>query len=315
MKKILAFILIICSLFMISCSSNKILVSATYQNSSCIEINKEQLEDKIENDDFILYIYTDGCTSCFSFETYILNNYIEETSADIYKISYTQIDGLISTSKRMQTNPRIIIFKDGKIYQQVNYTSNEKVFTDLNKFKTYIEKYCVISSLKEVNYSQLQDLLNDNTDKIIYYHWSSCGDCTYFENNYLKEYLLKNKIDNFYSFEVSEFRQYKLSEDDSERQIYYDFLELAKYEINENKGVVPTTIYLHNNQVSNYSIYFNDTFEFSSDGKVTVVKTAYNETDASICKTYNSYADYQKQSANYHNNKFVSFMNSTNLVK
>jgi len=320
MKKLLIFILLLSSLGMVSCGENNLeLINSTYGNVEATELTHDSLEDKLadeesDGDDFILYVYTEGCTTCVNFETNILNKFITDTCADIYKINYTEIDYLIKTATKYQTNPRLIIFEDGKVKTQVTVKQNEDVFKNKTSFEKYLNKYVKISSLKEVNYIQLLSLLNDDSPKIIYYKWSACGDCSYLENHYLETFLKQNCIENFYAFDVKDYRQYKNSEDLFEKAIYYTFLATAKYEINDNKGVVPTFIYLENKEVKDYAIYFNDELVFDGE-KVTVTKTAYGETDAKICKTYEDYDDYQEKTESYHTNKFKEFINKTGLVK
>ncbi len=315
-------------LTLVSCkkSANKILIDSTYGQTEPIELTSDELKDKlagvdetgekIEGDDFILYIHTSGCSSCAQFERSALKEFIEDTGANIFKIEQTQIEGLIRTPSAYQDNPRLCIFKEGTMLAQTNQTHNKEVFLDEDELEDYLEKYCVISPMQRVTFDQLQRLIQESNmyQFFVYYQMSGCGDCAYFEKNILKNWLKNNKRDlvPFFVYDVLEFRKYKTEDGNGENEeLYNNMVNICKLDINGNRGKYPTLIHYVQGERKSYCVYFNDELEYNETNKTyKVVNTPYGVNEEIVGKVFNSYDEYQKLTSPFHERKFNQFMES-----
>lgn len=305
MKKIikLLLLLVLPLICLSSCKKkeDKVLISSTYNTKSAINLDEDAWSDKVANaDSFILYVYSNGCTSCTYFESNVLNKYIKEKSIDIYKIE--DCDYKIDTLPRYQTNPKLVIFKQGAIINQISIKQNENIFNNKNDLSKYLDKYIVISNMQVVkNWVDLDTL---KTNNVIYFGWIKCGDCQYLDTYYLKKYLIGD-YDTFYYFETNEWRVYK---DTESNKVWTDFINKYDLNINSNNGVVPTIIKYNNGVREDFVTFFNDTlFEFNDTYIVT--NTQYGNNESIVGNSYTSYFDYQKGTAEYHFNKVDTFMN------
>ena len=297
-KLFLLLILLVCG-----CSKKneeKIIIESTYKIKESISINNNELVDMINDElDFILFCYTDTCTSCSSFESNILNKYIKDNQANIYKIDKNEIKGAFKTTKKYQVNPRIIVFNDGDISSQVNIENDEDIFTDLSSFTNYISENTIISNLVNINYSDIKEIKENNG--VIYYGWNSCGDCAYLNSHKMKEYIGNPNYGKIYYYETDEVRDGGAN--------WQAFLDYSLINLNNNNGKVPTIIKYNSSGIEDYVIYFNDIIEIDNDGKVKVINTSYNEEGSIIGLEFENYNAYLKGVEEYHSNKLEIFMN------
>lgn len=326
MKKIWISFLAMFLLITLACCNKKverIQLNGQMDISETIDLSHDELALKLASkeasgtesagDDFLLYVYANGCISCSAFSTNVLKPFIAETSAVIYSIETTRVQDLFSTPMKYSSNPRLVIFKDGKVLAQTNMTSNATVFNSKDGLSTYLQEYVIMPTLIEVNYLQLLPKLANEEKLIVYYGWKSCGDCSYLESHYLKEFLASNaEGPKWFYFEVSQFRQYKTESGNGENEnIWNDFTKLTQIDINNNRGKIPTIAYYESGVLKDYVVYFNDKLEYDESSKTyKVTMTSYGDTTDNpiVGKTFSNYLDYQKGVESYHTQKFVDFM-------
>ena len=272
-----------------------------------------------DGDSFVLFVYlgndTDEyldvddngveCTGCQVFYKNVLQPFIEKYNVMIYSCYYKYAYQYTkSTYRRPHNNaPKLIVFKDGQIVGQESREHNKEVFTSEEGLLKFMDKYAVLPTMLEVDEQQLDTLLTDGENKVIYYGWRACPDCQYFEKYYLPTYLREHKDGKkWYYFDTDKYRSQKKSNP----ELWEAFVEKIGINLKDNGGKVPTFAYYENNQLVDAGIFFND---IDGDNKVT---SSYYEDAPFIGQTFASYEDYQKQTGDFYYQKFVKFMNEHN---
>lgn len=333
MKKccfLLAFSLLIPVLASCSQDVNPFVVEGKLGITKCIDLKNSDMQNKIESSDgskdgdsFILYIYSgysnDGfldarekgtttsddftCDACRSDYQDFIMPIIQGNNAVIYSASWTVAKNYVRTSSKYRTAPQFAIFKDGELIDQVSAGYHEEIFMSKESIMEYLGKYVYMPKMLSINYDQLESLLDNNEKKIIYYGWSSCGDCGYLESHYLPEFLLNNKDGAiWYYYDVDEYRATKQTDPEK----WNSFVSKVGINLKGNGGKVPTIAYYEGNTLIDAAVYFNDTLE--EVGTSYKVIGSYYDNAEIIGNTYPTYADYQKGTEEFHNKKFEAFM-------
>ena len=113
-----------------------------YGNMSIVNIDHkryEELVDKKEN--FILYLYLDGCTSCQAFKP-VVNNFVIKNKLTIYSIEYKELNQT-NLKDDVEYAPSMIIMKKGKLKAFLDAQSDDdlKYYRDYEELKKWFEKY------------------------------------------------------------------------------------------------------------------------------------------------------------------------------
>lgn len=155
MKKIMHVIFVFILAFgMASCSCNKPekieLISDQYvEGVGSLEEHKsyETIKSHIDNNDnFVLYMFQNGCLSCKAFKP-ILEAYVQEKGLKIYSIEINYLDeGNRELRKTLGATPAIGIFKSGELYEHVHYAQEDKgeVMLSKDSFASWFETYVII---------------------------------------------------------------------------------------------------------------------------------------------------------------------------
>ena len=316
LKKLVAIFISIFMLFNISSCKNKvsdkILLSGNFDNQKMIELDKEELKDKILNqEDFLLVIKLEGCSSCETFENEVINPFIKETFSDVYYIYAHNLDSMdkFDNKPKYKLAPNIQVYKQGKSVLSANYDDTKDYFTNLNSFKEFISEYVVFPSIITASEETLDALISSNKEFVLYIGWNKCGDCVSVYDNVLKQYLLESKSNNKLVYlEVDSYRSKKPAicpslegADQQTIEDYNNYMEWVnfakKYNFYDYKdGKVPTFQYYKNGSVVEQIVYKNDEIV---DGKI--VDSFYKEL---IGQTLSN-----EDLINYHNNKLIEFLN------
>lgn len=245
---------------------------------------------------FLLYIYSHSCSACEIY-TPIINNYVKNNQVIMYSIDVAN-----ETTKLRPDNglvnfletPTLILFDSGSIIFKASPSYTTKPFLSSNDMKEYIEEYAYISPFIQVNNEQDLDLLiNNNEEKILYFYYSKCGDCTYFESHFLNKYFTRVNAKKIYGFEMSYYFDNRV---DSSSPVFKNFVD--KYGLSRdgnkdfgyNNGVVPTLQKYNKNELINACVIFNDEFEkkYDSNNEIVGLKiiSSYYEDSKFIGKTY-----------------------------
>lgn len=282
MKKLISFFFIfIFGLLFTSCSKNndKFMLEGSLDNTTTTKIDLSDLKDKIENeDDFVLTISLDTCSSCISFNQDVLNKYIEKTHATIYSIDLIEIVGTEKFDQKPSTKeaPAVIIYQKGKKVNTQKHTDSNKIFKELDEFENYLNKYTYSPKLVEISEEKLDTKIINQDDFMLYIGWNLCSDCKLLENRVLDEYL-KNLDDDkiVYYLESDKYRKNKPmtkpgdDASDIEKQNWENWINFAtKYNfVSYRDGKVPTMQYYDDGKVKEMIVYHNDVIE---NGIVTI---------------------------------------------
>lgn len=162
--------------------------------------------------------------------------------------------------------------------------------------------------------SELRQIIKSSSNCLIYYFYQKCGDCIYFEENYLKDFL-KNNDEEIYLFEMSKYFDFKKN---NEIDKYIEFCnEFGLSSLNHlgyKNGVVPTLINYQNGEAFKVSVIFNDEMEKEFDENqnlksIKIISSFYDD-NLNIGKIYlsdeqeNAKIKYYKDNIDFYINKF-----------
>lgn len=244
--------------------AEKIILPATQEATSMIEITGTDFATKVENkDSFIIMLGSRSCTSCTAFKP-IINQYVADTGSDIYLVQST-----VTSVVDYKYTPTLVIYKDGEVIFKEDPNSKSEVFDSYAGLKKNIEEYAIVAPIVSVSREQLSTKISNGDEFVIYYGWDKCGDCSYLYNNFLTNYIVDNEnAKQLYYIETNEWRENKPSSkpvegsDNYETDIvnwnnWIDFATEFQFVSYEN-GKVPTLQYYKDGVMQEMFVYFND---------------------------------------------------------
>lgn len=296
MKKQILLIPLFC-LSLFSCqnnktdSSDKLYISSIENIDSFIYLNEDDFTTLLNlNKDFIIFLGQKGCSTCEEVMPYY-KNYIKNSSLPIYyldtSIYLKMVNSINETSSKKLpikiSSASLLSFKKGELLNYYGYIDYYDNFSSSKKLNSFLDSlispsyYIEINDLTSYTYTssnamyQMSLFSNVTLDKIIknnsliLYSWASCPDCQSLKNDFLDQYLLKNKK-HLYIFEV-----YGVHQTD-------DYLEFKnKYQFNDYlNGVVPTFVEYEKSQKKSMCVYLNDVIN-NIDSSYQVTNSFYNE--------------------------------------
>lgn len=289
-----------------------------------VNIDIKEYNAKISNkDDFILFVYSNDCMGCRMFKPK-LESVIQEKHLIVYGIETSEIKGISKDNDlyKLKYTPTIIIYKEGKnIFYSLSDNDLEN-FDTKEKFVSLLDKYTNMPTLYYINKAQLKEKITNKENFIIYYSRSTCGDCSYLNKNYMKEYLNSNtKTKHFYIIEtdVEGIRRVNGEVNSEQWQAFKNEFGLSNVintELGHGAGYVPTLQYYNNGEIKEMMVYFNDFNDatLNADGSYSVtIDNSYYSDNPYIGQTIN-YSEYQKKLAPFYNEKLKTFLD-TNLTK
>lgn len=120
-----------------------------YGNYDIKEIEMDELNQLIDNSEsFAVFVYQPMCTISSDFES-ILNDFLQENSISIYKISFSNIKDT-ELGKEIKYYPSFIIYHNGKMvdFLEANKDSDISYYSSKEEFKEWFSEYV---KLKEKN--------------------------------------------------------------------------------------------------------------------------------------------------------------------
>lgn len=197
-----------------------------YGKSKIIEIDKDKLENLIDDkESFALFIYQPACVTSSNFEK-VIKEFLEENSITIYMIAFSSIKET-SLGENVKYYPSFAIYNKGKLIDNLEADKNDdlKYFESKKGFKEWFTSYVLLkesnvkskvaytneikrektNSNKDYNNSKLKDIKKEDDKVNIYlFYGSTCPHCKA-EIAFLDE--IKNEygaLFNLYTFEVWE---------------------------------------------------------------------------------------------------------------
>ena len=144
MKKIL---LILFSLTILTSCSNKqfYLDDEYYKENKVIDITSEELiKLEEEKKSFALFVYTQGCITCFDFQKH-LNEFQKENNITVYSINSEEMEKT-NISKYVIYSPSVVLLKNGKVKAYLDAQSDDdmKYYKTKEGFTQWFTKYVII---------------------------------------------------------------------------------------------------------------------------------------------------------------------------
>lgn len=139
-KKLLVLIAMV--LMLVGCKLEKFyLDDEHYDKVGIVEIDNKELKKKEKNEDnFGIFVYLPGCSSCAEFKT-VLNEFTEDEDMMVYSISILDVKG--TQAEELDFAPSFIVYKEGKAVDMLDPASNDDMpyFKSVDKFKEWLEEY------------------------------------------------------------------------------------------------------------------------------------------------------------------------------
>lgn len=139
-KKLLVLIAMV--LMLVGCKSEKFyLDDEHYDKVGIVEIDNKELKKKEKNEDnFGIFVFLPGCSSCAEFKT-VLNEFTEDEDMMVYSISILDVKG--TQAEDLDFAPSFIVYKEGKAVDMLDPASNDDMpyFESADKFKEWLEEY------------------------------------------------------------------------------------------------------------------------------------------------------------------------------
>lgn len=151
----------------------------------------------VDKQNFILVSYADYTCSCWStFRDFVLAPYISDTNIPIYAIASNLLAGDYRglPINRGQTNTPVIgVYEEGVYKFGLAYNEDSSVFTQKDKFTSWLERYILKPVMKYIPLSHLNTLLEGTDPFIVYWSLSVCPDCHALDRNFLPGFLKEHK--------------------------------------------------------------------------------------------------------------------------
>ena len=102
--------------------------------------NKKLKELEKEENNFGIFVFLPGCSSCAEFKT-VLEEFTEENNLMVYSISILDVDG--TEAEELEYAPSFILYKNGKVVDMLDPASDEDTayFKSSDKLKEWLEEY------------------------------------------------------------------------------------------------------------------------------------------------------------------------------
>lgn len=317
MKKVNAALAGMFCLSLISCNQQaKFMLEGDFDATSLVKIDNYTLQSMITNkQSFVLNVSLETCETCASFTNNILNNYIKETKALIYKIDLLELENSENyANKPMATEaPQIYIYNEGQIVDNLKYDYDKSEFNDVSAFKNYLDKFIITPRLLTISEASLDQKIANNESFLLYIGWNKCGDCKLLEERILNDYLLNNYNDNvIYYLESDPYRSLKPASEPirenytdenqylQDKENYDNWVNFTKkyhFDVFRN-GRIPTLQYYQNGVTSldKMLVYHNDVINENN----IVSESFFNEC---IGQTYTS-----DELLKYHDQKALEYL-------
>ena len=166
--------------------------------SHLVRIDGTQLAKLVsDKENFILIAHSSvevDCTCWSEWHDSILVPYIKKHRLLVYLIDMDQLAEEKYGLKLNSAYATLGIFKEGVLKHQNGTANQSSTFvTSYTDFADWMNYRIGHPQMFFVSLDQLNAKYNANAPFTVYFSRSSCGDCSYFSNNYLKEYLATNK--------------------------------------------------------------------------------------------------------------------------
>ena len=145
MRKLLLLIIPLFLLFGCTNSEPFYLDDELYNSNELVDIESTDLEQYInDNKSFAVFIYTQGCFTCFDFEKY-LEEFQEKYKIKFYAMNASEMKKT-EISEYIKYSPSIVIYNKGKIISYLDAESNDdkKYYESMEGLYDWFTKYVIL---------------------------------------------------------------------------------------------------------------------------------------------------------------------------
>lgn len=145
-KTVCLFIIVLFAFFLCGCKEvKKFSLEDKYYNNDSIMVYSsfDEISELISNkENFVLYIYLDGCLTCRDLR-FIAEEYFSEKKIMIYALNYDEMEKGSQLKKTIEYAPSVVLFQKGKIVKFLDTSSDDDIFAfkDIDGFSTWFETY------------------------------------------------------------------------------------------------------------------------------------------------------------------------------
>ncbi|MCR5078555.1 MAG: hypothetical protein K6B65_01345 [Bacilli bacterium] len=174
--------------------------------SHLTRIDISDLESKVSSkENFILLAHASVQLTCTCFSEWhdtVFAPYVKKHNLLVYLIELTELTAEGASNYGLKLNSQAAtlgIFENGVLKYQ-HGTSDEKDawVTSSSEFAAWMNYRVNLPTAMYINKDILDEKYKGTSSFTILYSRATCGDCSYLERNYLREYLSSNKTDSFY---------------------------------------------------------------------------------------------------------------------
>lgn len=242
---------------------------------------------------FALVVYEpySDCTCWTTFQS-TLRKYMKATNILFYGIHMSDLEASEEKFglKLSSGNETVAIFRDGKVKAQKNSAdSNDKFTSDIDTFSAWMEQNVHNSDMLFVTPEQLDGLFDGDSRFTLYIDRESCGDCSYLNSHYLKDWNAKDRNRSYVIDTDVEGIRLKDGKLDAEQwsawKASMGMSASGNDEYGYGEGYTPSFYHYDPNlmvdgdrgsAIFDAAVYFNDTIEKTADGYV-VADSFYSE--------------------------------------
>lgn len=230
-------------------------VSILVISSNPLEITQNEFEELVRNKETAsIYFFQDSCGTCQS-----LRPIVEENSnTQNIKLKYLNADSVNNDfweKWNISTVPSIIRIESGNVFVYENFSTKDEINDILNdrQRKINIDRQTAIA---DITYENFFDMMNSNSDFIIYIGRNDCRDCKAF-HPILTSYVSETGKGLYY-FDVKELRD---SRNDG-NNLYDDMVDMI------NLQWVPSILHISDRKVlSKYEYLCKEYYELDEEDK------------------------------------------------
>ena len=233
---------------------------------------------------------------CYSqFRDNCLLPYMKEHNLQIYLMRQSELEEQKKADRYgidIVTDPAIAIFSNGKLLTQKEAKTGDPFHDSYADFSSWMnQRVASFPKMLYVNDRQLDALYSGNDPFLIYYARFSCSDCSYFQTNFLTDYLKKREkpLSSAYLIDCDQEGIRALNGEYNEGQwnAYKQSHGLAYSEENPagyNGGYVPTLMRISPNDgkkkgevIQAMDVFLNDSYEKKEDGSYFISDSYFDE--------------------------------------
>lgn len=259
--------------------------------SGVTTITYDLLKEKVDSKQTFLLVvqYSDGC-ACWSQEARpVLEKYIEEKHVVINHIKLEDLDngGSRFGLTIVTGNVSFAIFEDGVVKHCVT-TQDDNTLKKYDEFVSYFESLVNLPRMYYVSLDDIDKMYRTSEKNIIYFSRSTCGDCSYLDTHYLKEWSKNNPnySKNIYILDCDQPDIRLDDEGNYNKEQWFTFKHDYGLSNKNNMvygydgGYVPTFLYIEGAMSGvkylSGAVAFNDTLE-NQNGEYVVTNSYYTE--------------------------------------